>query len=298
MPDPKLAKKVRIEIGTTTLDVVELVNLEASHEGGIESKYGQTVSGARVTPWNRHKIGMQKVLFTIRRMYKTGVSDNLLYDLHQNDTIFNLKEYVKDIYGEFCGLEIINCASYRYNSVTGTPNDIVIEEVQGEGLTYSAVYTTEEEYIKWDLLWAKNFISDWGVIIDIASCELSVFADLNKVTFLDGYVPQLIDVQLDDGGLNSLMQGIVVANGYSYYRQQTSIYKKYFVYIYKSGVNAILRIYKNGEVVETKNLTALFGWAYDYWRLGCSITQDGKYIAVWNNKAGAYQGEIKFYEGA
>lgn len=141
MPDPKITKKMRLIIDGTTVDVVELVNLEVFHEGNVESKYGQTDNGSQYIPWNRHKIGIQKVRFTIRRWFKAGLADtDLLYDLHENDTEFTLTEYINDIWGAFAGLKISNCVSYGYTAETGTANDIIIEEIRGEGLSY-------EEYI-------------------------------------------------------------------------------------------------------------------------------------------------------
>lgn len=142
MPDPKITKKMRLIIDSTTVDVVELVNLEVFHEGNVESKYGQTDNGSQYIPWNRHKIGIQKVRFTIRRWFKAGNADtDLLYDLHNADTEFTLIEYLNDVYGEFAGLQINNCISYGYSADTGTANDIIIEEIRGEGLTYETYIT-------------------------------------------------------------------------------------------------------------------------------------------------------------
>jgi len=136
MPEPHMTKKMRLDVNGTILDFVELVNIEVGHEGGVESKYGQTWTGTQYKPWNRHKVGMHRVRFTIRRWYKAGVSDDILYDLYDNDTEFTLKEYLNDITGEMNGVEIYQCQIYRYTPETGTPNDIVIEEANGEGLTW------------------------------------------------------------------------------------------------------------------------------------------------------------------
>jgi len=154
----------------------------------------------------------------------------------------------------------------------------------------------EGEYFSYNVLWSKNSMADWGVINGINACELCVYENIDKIIFLDGYSPQLIDVKLSDGSLNEFIDTLT-GNGYSWYRQQTSVYKRYFVYIYNNGGQCTLRIYKDGIVIQTIDLTALYGWTYDYYQVGCCITQDAKYITVWNDKAGAYQGEIKLFKG-
>lgn len=143
MPDPQKTKKVRVEVNGTTLDVVELVNLEALHEGNVESKYGKDWSGTQYKPRNRHKIGMKRSRFTIRRWFKAGQADtDLLYNLFENDTVFVLKEWLNDGVPGYSGLELDDCEGYGYSAETGGANDIIIEELRGEGLEWATVTLT------------------------------------------------------------------------------------------------------------------------------------------------------------
>jgi hypothetical protein len=91
---------------------VNLTNLECSHVGGVESKYGQD-SGTPIKPWNRHAVGMERCKFTIQRWFKadTDGDTDLLYDLHNNDTTFDLTEYLTCITTGFAGLKLTDCQS-------------------------------------------------------------------------------------------------------------------------------------------------------------------------------------------
>jgi len=134
---PYKSKYMRVTIndGTDhTIGCVNLTNLECSHAGGVESKYGQDV-GAPIKPWNRHSIGMERCRFTVQRWYKadTEGDTNLLYDLHNNDTTFDLSEFLNCITG-FAGLKLVDCQSYQYRALTDSANDIIGEEVVGEGI--------------------------------------------------------------------------------------------------------------------------------------------------------------------
>lgn len=99
MTDPITSKKMRVKIivngNEYILGVVQLVDVEAYRQGGVEKKYGKQASGQ---PANRHRIGMKRVRFVIRRMFKADETSkhDLLYDLHNNDTYFDLEEYVNE----------------------------------------------------------------------------------------------------------------------------------------------------------------------------------------------------------
>jgi hypothetical protein len=126
---------MRLEVNGVIVDTVELVTLETSHMGGVESKYGQDYD-YQYKPRNRHAIGMKRCRFTIRKWYKADSSNtDLFYTLFDNDTEFTLKEYLTGITG-FAGLEITECEIYRYTPTTGAANDIIQEEIAGEGILY------------------------------------------------------------------------------------------------------------------------------------------------------------------
>ena len=138
--------RIIINDGTDhTVGCVNLTNLECSHAGGVESKYGQDV-GAPIKPWNRHSIGMERCRFTVQRWYKadTDGDTNLLYDLHNNDTVFDLSESLSCIIG-FSGLKLVGCQSYQYHALTDSANDVAGEEIIGEGMVWEEDVTP----VKW-----------------------------------------------------------------------------------------------------------------------------------------------------
>jgi len=146
MPSPSTSKKMRVQIidgATYTLGVVELVNIEILKTGGIERKYGYQDNIYVETPSNRHRVGMKRARFQIRRWFKAdNANTRLLFDLHNLDTEFDLREYLTEDTG-FVGIKIFNCISYFFKEVTGSANDILGEEIVGEGLYWEPI--TEEE---------------------------------------------------------------------------------------------------------------------------------------------------------
>jgi len=146
MPSPYKSKTMRLEVDGVIVDTVELVTLETSHMGGVESKYGQDYD-YQFKPRNRHAIGMKRCRFTIRKWYKAdGSNTDLFYTLFDNDTVFTLKEYVTGIAG-FSGLIITGCEIYTYTPTTGAANDIIQEEISGEGTLWN------KEIINWLTGW-------------------------------------------------------------------------------------------------------------------------------------------------
>lgn len=154
MPSPYTGKKMRIKItanGTTyTLGVVELVDLEILRQGGVESKYGfQGNVDLGTTPSNRHRVGMKRARFRVRRWFKADdANTDLLFDIHNLDTFFDLEEYLNvDFDGKLTGIKLNGCESYTYKTITGEANDIVGEEIIGEAAM------TENMELAGDELW-------------------------------------------------------------------------------------------------------------------------------------------------
>jgi hypothetical protein len=138
MSSPYKTKIMRLEVDGVTVDTVELATLEVAHSGNVESKYGQDYD-YQFKPRNRHAIGMKRCRFTIRKWYKAdGSNTDLFYTLFDNDTVFTLKEYLVGPTG-FVGLEISECEIYTYTPTTGAANDIIQEEIVGEGLYFSMI---------------------------------------------------------------------------------------------------------------------------------------------------------------
>ena len=140
---------MRLEVNGVTVDTVELVTLEVLHTGGVESKYGQDYD-YQFKPRNRHAIGMKRCRFTIRKWYKADSSNtDLFYTLFDNDTEFTLKEYLAGLTG-FAGLTITGCEIYNYTPTTGAANDIIQEEIIGEGTFYEEdIVIPSGECVSW-----------------------------------------------------------------------------------------------------------------------------------------------------
>jgi len=102
MGNPLTSKKMRLKIISEgveyILGVVELVDLEVFRHGGVERKYGyQDNVYLGTTPSNRHRIGMKRCRFRIRRWFKADEANTkLLFDLHNYDIMFDLEEYVNE----------------------------------------------------------------------------------------------------------------------------------------------------------------------------------------------------------
>lgn len=133
MTSPYVGKKLRVTIksgaDTYILGVVEMMELEVLRDGKVEHYYHDN---------RKHSVGMKRVRFRVRRWFKSDQSDrtNLLYNLHLNNTTFDLSEFLKDITGTFVGLTLNDCVIYRYAEVTGSANDVVAEEASGEALVW------------------------------------------------------------------------------------------------------------------------------------------------------------------
>lgn len=144
MTGPYMAKKMRIRItedgNQYVLGVVERVNVELRHQGEVEFKYGMKAD-AYDRPDNRHRIGMKRANFTIRRWFKTDDNSptDLLFDLYENSTWFWLDDYLNPSVTGIAGMRgvtLSGCVAYSYRLVTGGANDIVAEEILGECLDW------------------------------------------------------------------------------------------------------------------------------------------------------------------
>lgn len=139
MSSPVTAKQMRLSLSANgsvyTVAVVEMIGIELLREGGVEHRYG--LRGTE--PDDRHKVGQKRAKFTLRRWFKSDPNQgNLFYNIHNNDLPFTLREYIKNS-SDFAGLSIGECSSYDYREITGTANDIVGEEISGEGTIWDKI---------------------------------------------------------------------------------------------------------------------------------------------------------------
>lgn len=129
MTDPYKCKDLVLKVDGVALGVVESASMELSHEGGTEPHYN---SEEEV-----HAIGTKKATFTIRRWYGVDSDPDLLFDLFDNKTAFELSEEIDGV--SSTQLTLSNCKIYRWRPVMGAANDIVAEEASGEAVDWSGL---------------------------------------------------------------------------------------------------------------------------------------------------------------
>ena len=130
---PFKAKRMRITVkenltGTEyVLGVVEGLDMRMIKEGGVVPHYDSETG--------KHAVGYKHATFRIRRWFKTDAGKgNLLFDMMNNETLFNLKGEITNKAGSL--LELSGCLIYEYGPVTGGANDIVSEEARGEAVSW------------------------------------------------------------------------------------------------------------------------------------------------------------------
>jgi len=133
MTNPYKAKNVLVVVDGNTVGVVENMSVELIREGGIEPFYGSETG--------RHAIGTKHATFTLRRWMFIDTKKKLLFDLFNDKTPFNLEFGISDMAAvpDFVtGMKIVlsDCTGYRWRPVTGSANDIVVEELIGEAVDW------------------------------------------------------------------------------------------------------------------------------------------------------------------
>ena len=133
MTNPYKAKNVLVVVDGSTVGVVENMSVELIREGGIEPHYGSETG--------KHAIGTKHATFTLRRWMFIDTKKKLLFDLFNDKTPFNLEFGISDMAAvpDFvAGMKIIlsDCTGYRWRPVTGSANDIVVEELIGEAINW------------------------------------------------------------------------------------------------------------------------------------------------------------------
>ena len=126
MAGPYKGKDLVIKIDGNTLAVVEAIDIGLEREGGIVGVFGSATG--------YHAKGMKRATFTVRRWVATDTDTDLLYDLYDLDLPFELSEEVSGVSNT--KLSISNCEAYRYRYVTGGVNEIIAEEISGEGVQW------------------------------------------------------------------------------------------------------------------------------------------------------------------
>lgn len=135
MTNPIKAKNVLVIVDSNVVGVVENMSVELIKEGGIEPHYGSETG--------KHAIGTRHATFTLRRWMYIDAKKRLLFELFNDEVPFNLEFGISDMADApdfVVGMKIIlsDCIGYRWRPVTGTANDICVEELIGEAVDWDA----------------------------------------------------------------------------------------------------------------------------------------------------------------
>jgi hypothetical protein len=145
---------ISICVGENIYDVgtVEGVDIDLGYNGKLELYYGEE------TP--KHCVGGKIASFSLSRwFYADEGQEDLLLDLYNNKTVFNLRGSLADNNGvaiPHTSIVVTECRLYKYKPLTGKADDIIGEEARGFGTDWVT-----------DVHWYPTPISfdeplDWG----------------------------------------------------------------------------------------------------------------------------------------
>ena len=145
----------------------------------------------------------------------------------------------------------------------------------------------EGDYSTWANQWEKAQNADWGVTNNAALMHITTYDDADKLLLTFGDYALVAFVVLSTGTLDSYVSPTISFNNYPgiYNYTPTSIRGKYWAGVINDGASAILKIYKEGTLVQSIDLTALLSWAKTA-AIGVAINENGKYIAAQNYSTG------------
>ena len=130
MAGPYRCTNMLVKIDSATIGVVNAFDITLTREGGtVEHVYGS------VTGYISH--GGDRATFTLQRWFYTDTDTDLLYDLFNDKSAFELTGEVSGVATTTLGLS--GCKANSYKWITGDANSIVGEEVSGEAVSWSSV---------------------------------------------------------------------------------------------------------------------------------------------------------------
>lgn len=142
----------------------------------------------------------------------------------------------------------------------------------------------EGAYSSYALKWKQAYASgeyDWNQILRIDET-------LDKIFLINEWSITVTERTLSDGTAPSVTDIIGPEASYGGYAPGWSVLRKYFAYVIDDSGTPKLKIYKDGALLQTIDLSASsISWsqtAYYY----VSISEDGKYIFVDNTGANEY----------
>jgi hypothetical protein len=272
-------------------DVVTAFDCDFSYEGGSEPVYGQR------SP--KHSAGSKAIKFALTRMfYADSGNESLFLDLFTGEDEFTLTTNLIDKSGvDIAGtaVQLIDCRVYNYKPIMGNANDVLGEQISGEGLNWdlSGVVPTpttnnlEGNYTTWVYKYkldcghqtASNvedveIYNNGTVIFTGNSTHLTNFVDLSGNVTTVATLRLLINVE-----------------------KNSSVLKKYFVGLTTSDNNGHLVVYSDSTLLFDRlislDVTTITNAGIDV----CVISPNGKYIVAIYTESGMEHNHIALYEG-
>jgi len=141
----------------------------------------------------------------------------------------------------------------------------------------------EGDYSNWTLRWSKDQNADWGVNAQAELNRIISYTDQDKLLILFGDFGQVAFVVLSTGVLDTFVNPTITWANYAgiYNYTPTSFHRRYWAGVINDGTDAILKIFKDGSLIQSLNLTTLLGWSKTD-VIGVAISETGKYIACQN----------------
>lgn len=130
---PLKCKRMRVTVAGIIVDVVEGLEIELIKEGDpLDFEYDEETG--------MHSKGGRKARFIIRRAFKTGVQQALLFDLWNSDIPFMLQGEISGLSGS--SVILSNCEIYGWVVELGTANTVIAEVARGEAIDWLETYIT------------------------------------------------------------------------------------------------------------------------------------------------------------
>ena len=150
-------------------------------------------------------------------------------------------------------------------------------------LQIPAPVVLEGNYTTWTYQWTKNQNTDWGVSSAAELNKIISYVSQDKLLVMFGDFAQVAFVVLSTGVLDTFVNPTISWGNYAgiYNYTPTSFQRRYWAGAINDGTNAVLKIFKDGSLIQSIDLTALLGWIKTI-PVGVAISEDGKYIACQN----------------
>jgi hypothetical protein len=142
----------------------------------------------------------------------------------------------------------------------------------------------EGEYSRWTFMWKRYYHDDTYP----APCpnRFYVLEALDRIILFDAWNYAMQILRLSDG---TLLEEYGILHDDYHSRITPSILIKYFAVVMREAGKPVLKIYKDGSLIQSIDLTAVCGWTNTTRYYGTIFSPDGKYLFVSNTEYGVYE---------